>query len=86
MHKHMACLWVWLHLPGLSSKIKKQKFEWLICKNFHPWLYGKSRPTCTLAPELSSWFGNGQYYEFKKGSFSFKEQQFIVVTYTMKLI
>ena len=25
IRKHRACLWVWLHLPGLSSKIKAWK-------------------------------------------------------------
>ena len=35
--KHMACLWVWLHLTGLSSKIKMWKrSKWPIHENFHP--------------------------------------------------
>jgi len=37
IRKHMACLWVWLHLPRLSSKIKTWKrSKWPIHENFHP--------------------------------------------------
>jgi len=39
--KHMACVWVWLHLPGLSSKINigsDQSAKIFTLKNFP--LYG----------------------------------------------
>ena len=36
----MVYLWVWLHLPELSARIKMQKFsKWPIRKNFHPWKF-----------------------------------------------
>jgi len=41
IHKHIACLWVWLHLPGLSLKIKTQNIQ----SDQFP-LYGK-RPSST---------------------------------------
>ena len=38
--KHVARLCVWLHLPGLSSKIKMQICsKWPICESFHPWKF-----------------------------------------------